>query len=284
MLDYVDVADLSLPVALVDQYESDNSPDMAHELIGSARGHTISPSNDTDRFSFRVSEASLVEIRAGSHITTRLFTEKLTLINSPSVDRILVLEAGRYLIEVTGSAIGAYSLDVSLRSALPGQVETMTPGHDTVVEAQNVTLAWVAVSGIGSISYILEVSEQRDFAKVVITGSVHETSVNVMLAPGIQYYWRVTAQNQYGKAAPSDAMAILVKLPISNSLNNVLATDGTNREVGMVAGVSDTREASAQDAAGCAGNTSNNGLAILLIALLATAGALRMSRRKELAA
>ena len=284
LLDYVDVADLNLPLALVDQYENDNSPDMAHELIGSASGHTISPSNDTDWFIFRVSEASLLEIRTAGHINTRLFDEKLALISNANVDRIEVLKAGNYLIEVTGSAIGGYSLDIRLTSALPGQVETMSPGQDVVVEDQNVTLSWVAVSGIGSISYIVEVSESPDFSRLAITGSVKENCVNVLLAPGIQYYWRVTAQNQYGKAEPSDAMAILVKLSVSNSGNDEIVTAVTNRETGVVAGVSEIRETSDQDAAGCAGNSSNNGLAILLIALLATAGALRVSRRKELAA
>lgn len=102
---------------------------------------------------------------------------------------------------------------------------TDTPGPVGGLEASNVTktscqLSWSPPENDGGspiINYIVDKREVDRKTWVNLISDLKKTSFKVSnLAPGIEYYFRVTAVNKYGIGEPKDSpKSYLAKDPIS---------------------------------------------------------------------
>jgi hypothetical protein len=116
------------------------------------------------------------------------------------------LASGNYQFEVfadsgTNNLMSSATLLVS--SNVPGVASLVAPAQGATGVASDVTFSWSAVAD--SSGYLIEVATDAGFANTVISEVVSDTNYqpSSSLASNTTYYWRVTATNGCGDAAPS---------------------------------------------------------------------------------
>jgi subtilisin-like proprotein convertase family protein len=129
---------------------------------------------------------------------------------------------GNYTISVVGTAPSStYNTDVILNvfsSTINATTLNLPLDNATDVSAM-VQLEWTA--DINVVDYLVEVATDSGFTNIVDSATLQTTSfTNTMLGANTQYYWRVTAINQCGSAAPSAVFNFTTENIICNIFNS----------------------------------------------------------------
>lgn len=288
-------------MAFVDDAEPDNDMDQATDLIAAGQdvsGRSLSPSGDQDWYSFEIEESMSADITITGDVGARLFLQaeatEAKLMALEGLNHI-ELKPGRYLLLVSGDFCQDYAVSLDLYQDAPQAVVGMSPetGVQIAVSADSDThrieLAWKPVQGLGPISYQVQVVDGQDSRNILLDTVTEETSVKVGgLEAGREYIWRVRAMNDHGVSdfSADHTFMLVVKtesLKISDHdiTDNVAMTPvGGSIETHSVPAPQGKETSSAEESAGCAGNTGSNGMIALLLAIVAAA-ALKQRKREK---
>ena len=135
-------------------------------------------------------------------------------VNPPGTSNLTVnvttAAAGEYPFTVTGTA-GTISdtvdLHLSVHSATPSTTTLSTPANGATDIGFQPTLSWAAATE--GQSYLVELATDMGISAIVYSTTTDATSVMVpvILTGETDYYWRVTAGNSCGAAAPSSVFS-----------------------------------------------------------------------------
>ncbi|MEZ5991560.1 MAG: hypothetical protein R3E76_04330 [Planctomycetota bacterium] len=279
--------------AYVDDFEPDNVLGNGIELV--EVGHTLSPSSDIDWMQFELAEAMSVDIEISLPATIYLCGEDGDIIEAIKSMHFAALPAGVYQLGITHSENSlevatdpSYEMRVNAYYGAPDAVADLTVNLtlDSDGERGTATYTWTEPAGLPNIGYVIEVSANESFDKMLAAEEVRGTSFSIDgIEMGMTLYARVTANNPFGSSQPSATVAVGLPaqdfsvLP-SDDANDLSFTNGT-ADTEVLAAPAGVEETASDEAAGCVGTTTNDGIALMLLALLGAAVTLRLLRTKQ---
>lgn len=313
MLRFLDVDDAiaagqGLVMAQVDDFEPDNDPS-TRAVISSGSpisGHSFSPSKDVDWYNFSLAEDLSVDVLLSNKGMISIYRSDLTLVASSRGElHLAALAAGDYKLSLsradadlsTESGIDSdYTVTLDTYQGAPDAVSDLTFNVQQMTDDTEATLAmtWTIPNGLGPISYDLVVAKDAGFEKVVQSFTIDEDFTTVpALDADSSLFVQIVAINEHGTSEPR-VFSYIAPQPADELFDGgVLTGSGVNSDDAMAANqtmaVNHAMQAETNDdqAAGCAGTEADHGIALLLLALLGAAAALRFIRgngRKEVVA
>lgn len=286
--------------AYVDDFEPDNTLGNGIELV--EVGHTLSPSSDIDWMQFELAEAMSVDIRVSLPVTIYLCSEDGDVLEAIESMHFAALPAGVYQLGITHSEKSlevatdpTYEIELNTYYGAPDAVADLTASlmQDSDDALGTAIFAWSEPAGLPSIGYLIEISVDAGFEKIFVAEEVRGTSFSIDgIEAGMAVYARVTASNDFGSSLPSAVVAVglpvqeIGVLPSDDDANDLSLTNG-DQETTELAAPAQVDEAASDEAAGCVGTATNDGIALMLLALLGAAVTLRLVRanqRKEVSA
>jgi subtilisin family serine protease len=283
-----DATGRGLAKANVDDFEPDSLPSDGAELIDEVdvAGHTLSPSSDVDWFSFTLTEDSSVDISLDRDAGIQLFSQDLAgmAYNRGNKLHKAVLRAGNYYVAVRGvdsvevsDSLPGYIITLNTYLGAPDPVDDLTAKRD----GNDVIFSWSRAEGLGSVSYQLQVAADNDFEKLLLGEDLTGTALKMTLADSIgDVFARVMVINDYGTSDPSQTLKVAA--PSDDMLSGSIEdAAGGEDAISVLASQQIPAEESQDEAAGCVGTGAENGLALMLLALVGAAAALRFIRGRD---